>query len=357
MPLPSINITFTSTAASAVVRGERGIVAMILRDATFLGADTITTSSDIPATLSTANKEQINFALYGGQKPPLRVEIYALATAAADLSAAKAYFETIKWDYMVLPWDCSAGEITDGVTWIKGLRTNLNKMVKSVIAATVADSEAIVNYNTNDAKIGSTTYTAKKFCARIAGILAGTPLTISATYQTLPDVTDITTRLTKTQLDSAIDAGKLEIFHDGVKVKIARAVNSLTTTTADKSASFKKIKIVDTYDLIYTDIKTTVEDNYIGKYANSYDNKIVLITAINGYLDGLVAEGLLDPNFDNKVMIDVDAQKTYLEGVGVDTSVLSVQEIKEYNTADKVFISGNIKALDAMEDITLALTV
>ena len=43
--------------------------------------------------------------------------------------------------------------------------------------------------------------------------------------------------------------------------------------------------------------------------------------------------------------------------MGTDTSKMSQQEIKEANTADKVFLEASIKILDAIEDISLNITI
>ena len=41
------------------------------------------------------------------------------------------------------------------------------------------------------------------------------------------------------------------------------------------------------------DIRKTIEDNYIGKFGNTYDNKCLLITAVNAYFMSLVNDGLI----------------------------------------------------------------
>ncbi|MDO5565475.1 MAG: phage tail sheath C-terminal domain-containing protein, partial [Planctomycetia bacterium] len=83
----------------------------------------------------------------------------------------------------------------------------------------------------------------------------------------------------------------------------------------------------------------------------------LLITAIQAYLDQLVLDGILDSGYDNKVYIDTDSQIVYLKSIGVDIDSLSEQELKEYNTKDKVFLASNIKILDAIEDITLDIAI
>ena len=104
--------------------------------------------------------------------------------------------------------------------------------------------------------------------------------------------------------------------------------------------------------MISTDIRRTAEDGYIGKYANSYDNKLLLVTAVKSYLENLEAAGILAAG-TSQVGIDLAAQEAYLKGTGVDTSSMSEQEIKEALTGSKVMLETTIRPLDAIEDITI----
>lgn len=355
MGLPNINIIFKSKGSTVVKRGERGIVALILKDGfTPLNNPlSITDVKDIPQELSQDNKKQIELAFMGGIKSPKRVIAYIIPNEAVDYSEAQSYLETVKWDYVAIP-SIKEGEVSAMATWIKGLRDNKDIKVKGVLPNCSADHEGIINFATDDIKTKEKVYKASEYCSRIAGILAGNPLTMSATYQVLPEVIDVP-HLTKEEFDSSINSGKLLLMHDGEKVKIARAINSLVTVTSGKGEDFKKILIVDKCDMWHEDIKSTVEDNYLGKYANNYDNKILLITAIQAYNDSLIQEGLLDnssPNY-NRVFVDIDSQINFLKSLGIEVENMSEQEIKEANTKDKVFLGSNLKWTDAMEDFTI----
>lgn len=347
MGLPQVNILFKQLAASAIQRGARGIVALLLKDTAALGTYTILSSTDIPVALSDANKKQIELALIGGQQAPLKLIIRV--GNEVGWTTGLSWLETQVFDYLAIP-EVVAGDLSAIYTWLGNQRTN-GKMVKAVLPSAAGDKEYVINFTTGSIVNGETTYTAAQYCARIAGLIAGTPLSMSTTFQPLPEVTSCQS-YTKAQLDTAIDNGEFVIFHDGEKVKVARGVNSFKTTTADKGVSFKKIKIVDILDLYYTDITKTINDNYIGKYPNSYDNKVLLLTAIDAYHMQLEADQLLDPGL-NMVEIDIDAQRAFLQSIGVDTSQMTDEEIKEANTQDDVFIRTNIKPLDAMEDITM----
>ena len=53
----------------------------------------------------------------------------------------------------------------------------------------------------------------------------------------------------------------------------------------------------------------------------------------------------------------MEAQKAYLKSIGVDISEMREQEIKEYNTREKVFIALKCKILDAIEEINLRVVI
>lgn len=353
MKLPSINITFREEGVTAVQRGERGIVALILKDDVPIKTFEVLTSSDIPKTLSEFNQDQIKKTLLGYRTPPRKVVCYVV-NEEEGYEDAKDYLETIKWDYLAVP-EIEQSEIEDFATWIKELRDNKEKKVKAVLPHTPADHEGIINFTTDEILTEDKEYTTAEYCARIAGLIAGTPLTIASTFAPLPEVLDCEKK-TRDELDGAIENGEFVIFNDGEKVKVGRGVNSLVTTGEGKQDSFKKIKIVEAMDLIHDDIKRTAEDNYLGKYPNSYDNKCLLIVAIQGYLEGLELDGVLEQNTSN-VAIDLERQTNYLTSEGIDVENMNEQEIKNANTKDKVFLTSTITILDAIEEIDLEIII
>lgn len=354
MKLPNINIAFSTKAANAIVRSQKGAVALILKDANANGAHVLTSATQIPTALGTENQAYAARAFMGYISAPQKVILYVLPATATDLTLALNYFETQIFDYLAGPHDVSAADSTAIVTWIKS-RRSAGFTPKAVLPNTAADSEAVINFATSGISVGGTKYTAAQYCSRIAGLIAGTPMTISCTYAPLPEVSDVD-RLTKEAMDTAIGAGKFIIFFDGEKVKVGRGINSLQTTTQDKGEAFKKIKIVEAVDMMQSDIKSTAEDNYIGKYANSYDNKCLLISAIKGYLSGLESEGILKRG-SGEVDINVEAQEVYLKSRGVDTTGMNLQEIKQAATADQVFLKAKTAILDAIEDIELNIII
>lgn len=364
MGAPSVNIAFIEKSATAIQRGERGIIAMLLKESAVTTTDyTIYSVADIPATLSEANKAAIEQALIGYQTAPKKLLVHLITTASVENTGytdALAYFATQKWDYLVIPTVETDSKTATVASWIKSQRT-AGMTYKAVLPNSASDSEGIVNV-TAGCTDRDKEYSAEDMCARVAGIICGTPLTMSCTYAPLSEMTDCE-RMSQSELDDAVDAGKFVFMWDGEKAKVCRAVNSFVTTTGTKGECFKKIKVVDAMDMIKDDIRMTAQDSYIGKYANSYDNKCLLVTAVNSYFDGLVRDGVLS---SGSCEIDVDAQRSYFAGKGgivvVDGVEKALEEcsdddIKKGNTGSKVYLKAVVSILDAIEDIDLDIYI
>lgn len=366
MGAPSINIAFIEKSSSVIQRGERGIVALLLKEDTVKQESFIVYSvADIPDWLSEDNCEQLEMALKGYQNAPRKVIVYVIESSSEKLASnyTKAYgnLEKLKWNYLAVP-SAQEDEQTELIaSWIKTQRTQNKKTFKAVLPNTPGDNEGIINV-ANGCSSGNKNYTAAQMCARVAGIICGTPITIACTFAPLPEMTDCE-KLSKEEINTSVDGGKFVFVWDGEKVKVCRGVTSFVTTTDNKGDAFKSIKIVDAMDMMYDDITITIEDNYTGKYPNNYDNKCILITAINGYFSGLVRENVLA---SGNCEIDLDAQRTYFMEKGGNLVVngemkkieeCSDDEIKQANTGKWVFLKAAVSINDAMEDFDLAIYI
>ncbi len=356
--LPKLDVTFKDAAVTASTRTKEGIVAVMIRTAS-KGDATITAMSrpsDIPSGMAQGNKKYIERAMLGTNMGKART-VYVVETDVdtegdhTHLSAGLALLASVSVDYMVIYPDAVSAENTIAVTWVKARRATLN-VVKLIAADTAADNEGVINYCTV-VKTADGDLTAAQYCSRIAGVFAGLPSSCSGTYAVLEDVLSITP---SSDPVADVAAGKLILIHDGVKAKIQRGVNSLTTTTSEKGENWKIIKLVEASDLIGYFCRTTIEDCYIGKYPNTYDNKQLLISAIKTYLLFMETDGMLLPG-SSAVGIDLDAQIDYLKGKGVDTNALADQQILEYYTDSNVFLEIKAKRVDTMEDFTLSVIV
>lgn len=351
MGLPQILINFKNNGATAIKRSSRGVVALIVKDSTS------TKNTFVCNKLTDAESSEFTAANYDYIKlafaaAPAKVIVERVAADAADYNEALKRLENKYFNYLAVP-GIEAGKVADIMSFIKTARDNKKKTFKAVLPNAVGDHEGIINFATEGIVVGDKTYSASDYTARIAGLLAALPLSMSATYVTLPEVDSVTDTPNP---GDAIDQGKLILLNDGEKVKLGRAVNSLATT-GSKSAEFKKIKIVEAMDLIRDDIRSTFEEGYIGKVINNYDNKSLFVAAVNAYFKELARIDVLDSSYDNKVKIDQVATTIYLQGKGVDVESMKEEEIKKANTGSQVFVCGDVRLVDAMEDLTFDINM
>lgn len=413
MGAPSIDISFIEKGISAVTRSERGIVMLWVKDklpSSCTNPINIITESDIPEGLPTETIEQVKLAMTGYTNAPKKVLVYCMGivinagieedigtggsedletglnleemhtvtdSIEAGYKKAMEASETIKFDYLAIPTVETDGKTEDVATWVKSMRSNKKKKIKAVLPNVAADNEGIINFTTSEMvktvtatqEDGSRTvkdviYTTEQYCSRIAGLIAGTPITISCTYAPLPELSDCT-RLT--DIDAPVDKGEFILFYDGEKVKAVMGVNSFVTTIDGKGDSFKKIKIVEAMDMIHDDITRTAQDSYLGKYANSYSNKCLLLSAISSYFAQLQADGVVSAY---SVSLDAEAIRRWLKGKGLqaviddghggitkDVDECTDEEIIKADTGNNVLLTGSAKILDAIENIKMPVYI
>ena len=367
--MPQIIINFRTKGTTAIKRSARGIVAMILHNETKdeIHNYTIRDVSDIPDTgLTDENVDLIKKCLLG---TPLRILVYTLPntnvdSATKDQADVLKMLTNIKWNWLCAP-TASVQEQQDLASWIKAQRGNKHKTFKAVLSGQAADNEGIVNFCTNDIKVQTdtdssgnpvyTTYTALQYTARIAGILAGLALDRSATYFKLTEVESVEVY---EDIDTLIDQGELLLIdeQDGDGVKIARACNSLTTFTTDKGEEFRKIKIIEGIDMVTDDIRDTFKKYYVGKVINDYNHKMLFISAILVYFSEIKGN-VLDADAPNTVDINTTWQSNYAKLHGDDPTTMSVMEIRQYNTGDTLALVGDIRFVDAMENLKIDFTL
>ena len=371
--LPQVLINFRTQGTTAIKRSARGIVAMILHDGgkNEIQQFRISDTTDIPdEILSAKSVELVKLCLKG---TPLRVLLYVIPDAdteiepdghLTDQNDVLGLIQSVKWNWVCNPTSTGT-EQADLSSWVIAQRNNKRKTFKAVCAKQAADHEGIVNFCTDDivAENGTdengdpvyTTYNAVQYTARIAGILAGLALDRSATYFSLTEVQSVESY---TDIEERIDKGQLLLFdeQDGNGVKIARACNSLTTFTTDKGEDFRYIKIIEALDMITDDIRDTFKKYYVGKVINDYNHKMLFITAVLVYFDEIKGN-VLDRDGKNTVDIDEQAQLNYAKLKGEKTEDMSAMEIRKYNTGTKIMLTGNIKPVNAMEDLTINFTM
>ena len=359
MGLPEILISFLQKATTAVQKSSRGMVAVLLEDSTteqFLSP--YRKEKELKKEDWTeGNLKMLKLAFKGAPQKVLAIRMLK-TDGAADLEGTLKEILPINIDYLVYP-GYKSGQMAAFKTFLKDAHAK-GKKVKAVLPSCDADCEHIINFATPsitakwEDQEEAEEYTCAQYTCRIAGILAGLPLTQSSTYYALEEVVDA--QGLEEDVDAAIDAGKLILVFDGEKYKIGRGVTSLVKISSEKTEDLKKIKIVEGMDVLIHDIYSTFEENYVGKLVNSYDNKQMFVGAVNDYFSRLYGS-VLDGNADNYVEVSAELNREYLEEHNVDTADMTEQKLKEANTGSWMFLEGTVKFLDAAEDLKLQMTM
>ncbi len=354
--LPQVILTFSTALQAGWNAAPVGRLALLLRDAVVPSTSALTFTSEAEALAALEWSDESKLAISRAFMGRPSVLLLVAMPEAGALADGYTILETQRFDVCTVA-GLTEGEAAGFITWAKDAYDNKGKKALFVVAGSTApDHAALVHFATDGIVVGGVTYTAFDYLPRIAGALAGLQLWESATYLVLPEVDDCP-HLTRAQASTAIAAGKLILYHDGEKVKLARGVTSLTTL-GGASTEFQKIKVVRILNQLEKDIVTNIEDNYIGKVPNSYIHKSLLITAIRDYLASLEKLSVLYAG-SNTVDIDLPRQRTYLKTKLPEAQVDAMDDdkVREQYTDDKLFLAGTVRPVDSVEDVAIAFTL
>ena len=131
--------------------------------------------------------------------------------------------------------------------------------------------------------------------ARIAGMIAAIASNDSLTHKSIQNAVSLAESMTNSQIVRALKSGCLVISTSSAKqVRVEKAINTLTTLTADKDAGWKKIRRVKTrYELMYR-VDAAV-DGLTGSINKDDDGRAAIIAAGQEVLDTMAGEQKLLP--------------------------------------------------------------
>ena len=356
MGLPNIDIEFKQLATSAIARSTRGRVALIVHDDTDKSFSTVTYSltTDIESTKFTAANVQYITDCFVGV--PLSVTVIRIDVEGV-IADALTIAGTLDWDWIGIAEGQQADQ-TALASWIKAQEV-LKKTYKAVVynPTTAPDCKHVVSFTNSNVTFSDARgqVTGENYVATLLGIFAGIALDKSTTYFVCTNLSSVTEVADN---NAAIDAGKLVLINDSGEVRIGAGVNSLTTLDTNNTADMQQVVIVESMDLMLTDIRTTFKESYIGQYKNKLDNQILFISAVNSYFESLADEDVLDSDYDNMVSVDVDEQRKAWLAVGkTEVSGWSDTQVTNNTFKNQVFLAANVKILGAVEDLQLNITM
>lgn len=362
----SIEISFKKKAETVKNRSTRGITCIILKDTTVSGRKEYTRKQQITENYSEENKRILvdGFDKFGVNK----LIVYSI-TGDATLTSALNNLKKIKMNFIALNFEYTEDELEELIKFVEE-RKIANMDVQAVVNDVITKEQTPINTYfdcmvSNDAKISNTrTLTDYESACWKAFAEATRKIGTSTTYLITPDITEVNDVDEKEYKST----GKCTFIFDGDKIKFSQAVTCLTTLGTDEKDLQKKRKIIDDMIIVKTDIYTTFRDEYVGKVTNDYVHRVAFTGNVNKYLAKLSLDGVLNRNYANRVELDVQAMRDYMESTtdedgnakeSHDTSLMTDNEVlidAEGWTGDKVFLKGEIAFVDATESLACVFT-
>lgn len=367
MGIPELKIAFKEVRRKAIDGTAVGVVLLLLKETSLSGLKEYEDIEAVkPDEYKKENLKYIEQAFIGNVQyervgtileerayQPSKVYVYSISSKNT-LDKALEEIESLEFNYVCMP-EAVAEDNMKITAFVDRLSKEVGYEASAIVVSESPNNKSnVIEFASDNIVDGDNTYKATDMLPFIAGACAGTPMTQSVTYCVVPFLSNIPKK-TNQEVSTLVDAGKVTLLKKAGAIRIARGVTSLTAPVGNEGPSFKKIKLVRTYQFINNSIKRVISNHYVGKVSNTYDNKCLLISEIDNFLNELSRDGVIDRDYT--VEIDVQANKAYMKEAAIDFSGYSEQQLKEANTGSKVFLAIKLKGVDAMEDFYIKVNV
>ncbi|MGL5436593.1 MAG: phage tail sheath subtilisin-like domain-containing protein [Lachnospiraceae bacterium] len=332
--LPGAYINIRTNEPLSITPGDRGTV--IILQQLSAGTDgtmyTVTaTEQNYPDGATAADKKLAVEAL----KKAKTVLLYKLPEGHStdDVTTALNTLKTESFQTLCYPYDVEVNKVQIA-TWIKAMREDEGVKCQAVLTNYTADHEGIINVVQGVILTDSSELTAAETTAWVAGATAGANITTSNTGMAYEGAIDVSPRMTKSEQEAAIQAGKFIFKVDSTQnVTAVYDINSLTTITVDKGRMLTKNRVIRTIDNIANDITSIFEGDYIGKVNNNENGRSLLKSSLVDYFVTLENMAAIQ-NFDTG---DITIAK------GTDSDAVVVEaNIQPVDSVEKIYITVNL---------------
>jgi len=352
--MPIIDILFNQLAASLITRSQRGYAILIIKDDTsaMFNYKEYADITELETDSTLYTEENLQYLKDIFTFAPYKVCVVKIRTTKTISDALIILEGNVKTGWVTIA-DGTTEDFATLASWTKSKETN-KKYYKSVCyKAATTDSKHIVNFYNSKVTFNDDRgeVTGEKYCPSIIGILAVCNISRAATNYVCSNLSHVEEVADN---NAAVGNGQFILVNDVDKVKVGLGITSLKTTNGTTlTEDMKYIDIVEAQDLIYDDIFTAFKE-YQGSYKNKYDNQILFISAVNGYLKSIASQDVLDSEYSNIAGINAVAQREAWVASGkAEASTWSDAKVKTTAFKRSVFLNGNIKILGAMENLQL----
>ena len=234
---------------------------------------TFDTAAELSATVTAALSGGTNGTITGTQ--------HTEALAALE----QKYFNVLVCD------STDSSTVNLYTSYVERMRDYMGKDFQLVAYNKAADYEGAVNVGTTVSDAGAA---ASSLVYWVGGKSAACRLGKSLTNVPYDgEYTPVCTE-TQSQLETAINDGKFMFHLVGGEPRVLMDINSLTTTTEDKSSLMKKNEIIRLTDYLNNMIADLFNTRYIGKVINSDNGRAHLKQDIASIQDDLMQAGIIE---------------------------------------------------------------
>lgn len=217
------------------------------------------------------------------------------------------------------------------VAFTRRMRDEVGAKFQAVLYNIEADYEGVINVINNVTV--ETGFDASAIIYFMTGIEANCAINKTCLNKVYNGEFEVNTDYTQSQLEDAIQSGKLVLHNVNGEVRILTDVNSLVTTSETKGDLFKNNQTVRVTDQIANDIAVLFNTKYLGNVPNNESGRISLWADIVKHHEQLQEIGAIEEFADSDV------------------------EVSAGNTKTSVVISDVITVINAMEKLYMTVKI
>lgn len=341
-----LRVIFKQRVANLIAIGEKGTV-LFCRKNTSLEEDETYKITEFKSAIFELTpdfgtdykdlEEQIKNIFGDGVKKVVLVEYKTTIASVIEIITKE-----LKWNWAFSTDTESQSDIAALGEEQEKFALTFNQQSDSIYVASLNNPSAVL------ANEESETITNEKLLPYIIGVIAGCPYNKSISYKTF-------NKLKSVKLPAEIVKGQITLYNEEEGVRVASPVNTLITTDDTFTEDMKSITIAEGMQRMKEDFLFAFRTGYKGKYKNSYDNQCLFLGAGQYYIEQLEEIGVLDPGYDNRIDIDIEAQRALWKAQGKDSDDWDELTVKKTTYKNLLLLKLDVKFLDAMEGMQMTV--
>ena len=194
------------------------------------------------------------------------------------------------------------------VAFVKRMRDEVGAKFQAVLHNIEADYEGVINV-INDVTVDDN-FDKSSIVYFVTGIEANCAINKTCLNKVYNGEFEVNTDYTQSQLETAIQEGKLVLHNVNNEVRILEDINSLVTTSETKGDIFKNNQTIRVADQIANDIAVLFNTKYLGNVPNNESGRISLWTDIVKHHTQLQDIGAIEDFSDEDITVEAGDTKS-----------------------------------------------